>query len=236
MTSVVVSQPMFLPWIGMLEQMRLADVYVHYDDVAYSRGGFQNRVQVKTQAGIGWLTLPVQHDLGQRIRDVRLGADASFPRKHLATLRQAYARAPHRDAMLAVAEKVYATTSPFLLDWTVAGLEALWEVFEVRPKTVLFASELGVPGEGSERVLSLAQRLGATRYVTGRGALAYLDHRGFEERGIEVCYVRYATQPWPQLHGPFTPFVTALDLLANAGPAGRACIVSETIHWKELAA
>ena len=47
MKTVVISQPMYFPWVGMLEQMALADVWVHLDDAQFSKGGFFNRVQIK---------------------------------------------------------------------------------------------------------------------------------------------------------------------------------------------
>ena len=56
MTRVVISQSMLFPWVGLLEQMRLADVFVHYDDVQFSKGSFVNRVQVKTPDGVRWMT------------------------------------------------------------------------------------------------------------------------------------------------------------------------------------
>ena len=59
--KVVISQPMFFPWVGFLEQMRLADVYVHYDDVQFSKGSFTNRVQIKTPEGFIWLTAPLRN-------------------------------------------------------------------------------------------------------------------------------------------------------------------------------
>ena len=40
--------------------------------------------------------------------------------------------------------------------------------------------------------------------------------------------------PYPQLHGEFTPFVSALDLVANCGRAGRQYIHSKTVNWKEF--
>ena len=43
---LVISQPMYFPRVGMLEQIRLADHFVYYDDVQFSRGGFSNRVQL----------------------------------------------------------------------------------------------------------------------------------------------------------------------------------------------
>ena len=68
MTTVVVSQPMFFPWVGMFEQIRLADAYVHYTDVQFSKGSFVNRVQIKTADGFRWLTVPLKNvALGQNI-------------------------------------------------------------------------------------------------------------------------------------------------------------------------
>ncbi len=66
--KVVISQPMLFPWVGMLEQVRLADRYVDYSDVQFSRGSFVNRVQVKTCTGPRWITAPLYRlSLFQRI-------------------------------------------------------------------------------------------------------------------------------------------------------------------------
>ena len=51
MTTVVISQPMYFPWPGFFELIAAADVYVHLDDVQFSKGGFTNRIQLKTVQG-----------------------------------------------------------------------------------------------------------------------------------------------------------------------------------------
>ncbi|SVE18770.1 uncharacterized protein METZ01_LOCUS471624, partial [marine metagenome] len=80
---VVISQPMYFPWVGMLEQMRLADVFVYLDDAQFSKGGFFNRVQVKTEQGTPWLTVPLaENKLGQALNQSRL-ATHDWHRKHL---------------------------------------------------------------------------------------------------------------------------------------------------------
>ncbi|NBX37756.1 MAG: hypothetical protein EBR10_11170, partial [Planctomycetes bacterium] len=48
---IVISQSMYFPWVGFLEQMSLADIFVVYDDVQFSKGSFTSRVQAKTAAG-----------------------------------------------------------------------------------------------------------------------------------------------------------------------------------------
>jgi hypothetical protein len=39
----------------------------------------------------------------------------------------------------------------------------------------------------------------------------------FSDAGITVEFMDYNYQPYPQLHGPFEPQVTVLDLLFNVG-------------------
>ena len=56
--TVVVSQSMYFPWRGLLDQIRQADVFVYYDDVQLVRG-FCNRVHVKTLQGYKWITVPL---------------------------------------------------------------------------------------------------------------------------------------------------------------------------------
>ena len=58
--NIVISQPMFLPWIGIFEQLNLCDIFVHYDDVQFPQGrSFINSVQIKTKDGIKCLTVPI---------------------------------------------------------------------------------------------------------------------------------------------------------------------------------
>lgn len=232
--TVVISQPMLFPWVGLLEQTRLADVFVHYDDVAFSKGSFSNRVQIKTSQGSAWLTVPIHVTPGQHIKDVRIDVRGDFRKKHLTTLAQAYARAPHRDTMLELVRDVYRSDTVWLCEVTMASWEALSKVFGVRPAKVLRSSETPVGGAGHQRVLDLVRHLGGTRYVSGHGGRNYLEHEAFERAGVSVEYLDYRKVPYPQRFGEFTPFVSALDLLANVGPEGASCICSGTLPWRRF--
>lgn len=236
MKAVVISQPMFFPWVGLLEQMRLADVWVHYDDVQFSKGSFTNRVQIKTAQGSHWLTVPLRDlRLGQLIKDVAVDDRQDWRKKHLTTLAQAYAKAPRCDEMLALVEGVYRQPAATTSELAIASLRALRDYFGFeRPAEWLFSSQLGVDGSGSPRVLEVVKKLDGTRYVTGHGASNYLDHEGFDSAGVRVEYLDYHKTPYPQLHGEFTPFVSALDLIANRGRDGREVIASGAVYWKDF--
>jgi hypothetical protein len=230
--TVVISQPMLFPWVGLFEQLRLADVLVIYDDVQFSKGGFMNRVQIKTRHGMRWMTVPVQGPFGQRINQVRTGTD-DWRGQHQRALAEAYAEAPHRDEMLAMVSDCYASTTDALEPILVDGMQRVLAHFDLQVEMVR-SSSMGIGGSGSQRVLDIVAHLGGDTYVTGHGARHYLRHGDFEEQGIQVEYLAYKKRPYPQLHGTFTPYVSVLDLVANRGPQGRDLLCSGTVPWREF--
>ncbi len=227
---------MLFPWVGMLEQIRLADVFVHYDDVQFSKGSFVNRVQLKLPEGSRWMTVPLQrHHLGQRIDQVQTFAVAEWRDKHLDLLNRSLGMAPHARDALEIAEQVYAKEYPNLAALARASLLALVHYFGLEQHTrFIDVSTLQAPGSGSERVLSVMKQLSGDVYITGHGALNYLDHERFERSGIQVEYINYQKRAYPQLHGVFTPYVSGLDLVAHCGRDGIKYICSGTTPWRAL--
>ena len=239
-STLVISQPMYFPWVGMLEQIRLCDTYVFYDDVQFSRGASNrvSRVQLKTREGVRWLTVPLRdrrlHDL---ICEVEIDDRSDWRSRHREILRQAYANAPHRHDMLKLVDAVFSQKVRNLSELGRASTMALAGYFGLdKGRTYLDSSGLDIPGQSSQRVLSLCRTLQANRYVTGHGAKRYLDHDIFEKSGVDVEYMSYKLTPYPQLHGEFTPYVTALDLVANCGREGACVICSGTESWRTACA
>lgn len=233
---VVISQPMFFPWPGFLEQIRLADVFVRYDDVQFSKGSFTNRVQFKTAKGSQWLTVPLTGlSLGQRIDEVRVDQRSDWKARHRLMLAQAYAEAPYCADMLMLLERVYAADCDTIAGISWLSLRLLCEYFQIE-SNVRFVDvrELGVRGSGSQRVLEIVKALGGSHYVTGLGARNYLNHEEFERAGVQVEYMDYQKRTYPQLHGTFTPYVSGLDLVANLGEKGRNLLQPNAIPWREF--
>lgn len=237
---VAVNQPCYLPWRGHFALMKAADVFVFYDDVQFTSNtsrSFSARVQLKTEQGRRWLTVPVHKSgrFGQRIDEVVIAGDGRWAARHVAAVREALAGAPWTEAVEPVLAVLAGGAWTRLAELTIATTRLMAELLGVRRQT-LRSSALGVAGAGSSRVLAVCRRLGATRYVTGHGALAYLDHEAFEAAGITVEYMDYDLSPYPQGHGGFEPYVTALDLLANTGSAASAHISAGMVPWREMIA
>lgn len=230
--SVVISQAMYFPWVGMLEQIRLCDTYIQYDDVQLVRG-FANRVQIKTSNGTKWLTVPIANRSRDLMIDEAIIDDSvDWRRSHRDSLWQAYSKSPYVDDLMGVVDQVFGLASERLVDVSRASTQALIEYFDLAPNHVTLDSrDLGIPGKGSQRILDLVIHVGGSRYITGHGAANYLEHEKFAECCVEVEYMNYRRSEYPQQFGSFDPHVTALDLVANCGQAGRDVIHSETEPW-----
>lgn len=232
---VVISQPMYFPWVGMLEQVRLCDIFVHYDDVQFARGFF-NRVQVKTNMGMRWLTVPLQ-DLhrGQLINEVMIDNRTDWRRSHRDLLRNAYANAPCKAEMLGLVDKVFSREYQLLSDLSRTSVMELIRYFDLDNGCSFFdSSTMATPGSSTQRLIDLCLRLNCKTYLTGHGARNYLDHERFEAHAINVAYMNYGLRPYPQSHGAFTPYVTALDLVAHCGKEGVSYITGNIIPWREF--
>jgi hypothetical protein len=227
---------MYFPWVGMLEQIKLADIFVHYDDVQYSKGSFTNRVQVKTQNGIKWLTVPLRSlTLGQKIIDVTTHDPRQWASKHRSILAQAYSDSPHSSNMLSLFDEVIEDIGINLVEISRKSMMAIAGYYGLLDDTQVYDSScLNIAGSGSKRVLDIVQYFGGDVYVTGHGAMNYLDHELFEKNNIEVQYMDYKKTAYPQLHGLFNPYVTSLDLIANCGLMGKEYIHSGTVNWREF--
>jgi hypothetical protein len=237
---VAINQPCYLPWRGFFSLMKAADVFVFYDDVQFTSNtsrSFAARVQIKTAAGCRWLTVPVRKSghFGQRINEVVIAEDGRWRARHCESVRQALRGAPFAASVEPVLAAVGDEARQRLCALTVDTTRQLAAMLGIERRTLL-SSEMGVGGAGSERVLAICRALGGTRYVTGRGALDYLEHEAFDAAGIAVEYMDYDLTPYPQLHGDFEPYVTVLDVLANTGPRAGDFIGGVRVPWREMVA
>lgn len=238
--KIIVSQPLFFPWLGALEKIKLADYYVHYDDVQFSKGSFTNRVQIKTPNGSKWLTVPLRNlRLGQLIQDVKIDAAQEWRERHLRLLAQHYKGAPFKNDLLRLVEHVYREDWYSIGDLSIASMEALCNYFAIVPSCgFIRSSQLQLSGCKSERLLAIVKTLQGNVYICGPGKQSvrerYLDHEAFERNGIRVEYIKYEKRSYSQLHGSFTSSVSTLDLLANLGMSGRSLMISNSVYWRDF--
>lgn len=217
----VILQPSYIPWRGYFHQIYLADVFVFYDDVQYDKRGWRNRNRIKTHAGPRWLTIPV-HSKGSQteqtpINSIRINWDQPWNSQHWQTLRQAYSKAPHFEQYAPLLESFYTQRPELLADFAIDLTVALARTLGITGTEFLRSSSLAVTGSKTDRLLNLLHLLGASEYISGPAARAYLEEDQFRASGITLTYMSHDYPGYPQLYPPYDPQVSILDLLFMAG-------------------
>jgi WbqC-like protein family len=215
---VAILQSNYIPWKGYFDLIHDVDEFVFLDDVQYTRQDWRNRNRIKTDRGAAWLTIPVGTRLDRRICDVPL--PARWADAHWRQLVTWYASAPHFETFRPLLEEIFlgghqATLSELnqQLIRAIAG-EVLGIAARFRD-----SRELGITSSiNQDRVLDILAAVGATTYVSGPAARAYIDERRFAEAGLELIWKDYSGYPeYPQFYPPFRHDVTILDLLFHTG-------------------
>jgi hypothetical protein len=200
--------------------MNSVDEFVLFDDVQFTKRDWRNRNQIKTPRGTEWLTIPVKvaGSYLQKVRETRVDSE-TWQRTHWSALTHNYARAPFFGAYREQLEDVYlGATSPMLSDVNHRFLTAIAGILGI-PTRISWSMDYEIVDGQSARLVHICRQAGATEYLSGPSARAYIDPAAFEAAGIAVRYADYTCYPeYPQLHGPFEHHVSILDLLFNTGP------------------
>lgn len=232
--NIVISQPMFLPWIGLFEQMKIADVFVHYDDVQMPLGrSFMSRVQVKTPNGVKWLSVPVKRNGKQLIKDVEIDHSKNWKESHLGILSQCYKKAKYGSYAMALVESIYQYQTDSLADFCIESTEKISNFLGL-DQDFSSSSSYVFSSSSSRKLLDIVIALSGDVYITGHGAKNYLDHKLFEANDIDVDYIQYELKEYQQMYGDFTPYVSIIDLIANVGDKAPEFILSKSVNWKEF--
>ena len=224
MKVIGILQAGYLPWLGFFEQMLWSDIFVLLDDVQYDKHGWRNRNRVRGPKGPVWLTVPVRtHGLNRpKINEVIINpANPQWGKKHLATIRQLYAKAPFFSEYFPALETILQRPWTRLLDLNLVLITLLARWLEMERDLILSSSLACRNDDPTGRLVDICRQLGADIFYEGASGRDYLRLEQFAAAGVEVVLSGLSTRPYPQLHEAFVSHLSALDLLMNCGPGSR---------------
>lgn len=226
---VSINQPAYLPWLGYFHRIAVSDAHIVLDQVQFEKNSFTNRNKIRSREGWCWLTVPVRTagkfgDLS--IHEIGIANEKKWSPKHWQTLRLNYSKAPFFSQHAAFFEGIYARPWEKLADLIREITAYLLDAFGIGTK-LYFGSQMKASGKKDELVLNLCRELGATAYLSGPLGRNYLREELFGQHNIAVRYDDYRHPTYPQVHPGFEPYMAAIDLLFNAGPASREILLKD---------
>ena len=216
-----------MPWLGLLDKIAKADVWVIADDVQFTKHGYTNRNRIRTAQGWQWLTVPVR-TAGrgqQRICDVAIEQSETWRRKHLEALRWNYHMAPFFCDYEQFLEQFYERNWESLSEANITLCRHQLEHFGIDVE-IHMSSNLSLRQCRSERLVDMATACDCDTYLAGGGASRdYIDEAVFREAGVEIRFVEFVHPAYKQCFPGFEPNMTSLDLLFNHGTGAREVLL-----------
>ncbi len=228
MSKVVAGhQPQYMPYIGILNKISKADVYIIVDHVQFVRKSFHNRTYIKANDTAQLLTIPVltKGESFAPINQVKINHTDFWIKKHLKSLRLAYQKAKYFTAYFDQIEEIFLRRHDYLADFTSQLLIFLIREFEL-VDDIRFSSSMRLTGTKTELLVELTRAVGGTTYLSGSGAKDYFDAEVFRESGFGHVFNEFRHPTYPQIGRAFLKDMACVDLLFNCGKDGRKYIVN----------
>ncbi len=228
--TVVIHQPDFVPYLGFFQRFLAADQFIVLDHVQFVTGtsrSWTHRDKIKTPTGEKWLTLSVRKaPMGTPINEIELSSSVDWVTDNLNLLKQNYRSAPFFDEVYPFVINLYHAPPRMMVDFNLNSIELLMDLLDVR-RPLVRSSTLKPEGNSNELLIGLLEKVGATHYLSGNGARAYMQPEQFAQAGIEVVWQRFTHPVYPQQFGTFIPYLSSLDLLFNCGITASRKILRE---------
>ena len=218
--KVVISQPMYLPWLGQFNQALWADKFVFLDDVQFARGFF-NRVQVTLgNSKSPYITIPTIGSKRVNLNTLLTMPPADWWPFHKQKLISATSKAPFYvdvlEQLASIDEIINSYPDGCILSSLTSSLfiSACKSLLGNKSPEFLFSSSSSVESFKSERILQLCKANNATQYLTGLGGLNYLNKQDFISEEIELKTLNYSfnSSLLPQNFDPRCTFLEPLAL------------------------
>lgn len=225
---ISIIQPCFIPWLGYFEQMIVSDVFVYMDDVQYTRKDWRNDNQLKSPDGVKNVYFPVRKTSRDTlIKDVEISYSQPWEETFLSQITQWYRKAPFFRSVVDAITPPLTRKYTRLVELNLHLNNAVLEYLGIQKPTNFTSLIPRTAGDKNGRVLEICKYFdGVDLLYDGKKAANFIDVELFRRNGVEVVFQDYQHTPYTQLHGPFEPYMSIVDLLMNQGPNSKGILLS----------
>lgn len=193
MTICAIHQPNFLPWLPYFDKIKKSDIFVFLDMVDYpksgkSMGSWCNRVRIDMNGEKIWFSCPVIRENGpQAIQNVKINYDSLSVEKWLYTLKCAYGNNQNIPIINDILAGTINAKPHFLVDLNIEIIKRICSLLDIQTPLIR-QSELKVDGNANNLLIKLCKAVQADTYLSGTGAIDYMDDEKFHHENINVVY------------------------------------------------
>jgi hypothetical protein len=217
---VTMHQPNYLPWIGLFSKVMQTECFVIMDTFQYTRHGVTHRNKIRTNAGSGYLTIPIGKEFATaKIKDIELPSDKGWREIHWQSIYQNYLKTDFFKDHADFFEKLYQQDYHYLWEINLDIIRYLLKSFEIQVE-IIKASDLNIDMnlKHTDMIIAVLKSIGANTYLSGQSGRDYMELEKFQQNNLNCKFAQFKHPVYRQRYPVFEPNLSAIDLLFNIGP------------------
>ena len=218
--KLAIMQPYFFPYIGYFQLINCVDKWVVFDDTQYIAKGWVNRNRIlhpDYEKDWQYFSMPVKkHSHKIRIKDVVVNDNIDWRATLKGKISAYKKRAPYYKETLDFVDDCLSCHTPILSEWAVKSLEktcaylGIFFDYSVLSKMRIKTEKVEHAGQWA---LEIADYMGANEYINPHGGYSIFNEEEFNERNIELHFLRPNLQPYIQRRGRFVAGLSIIDVM-----------------------
>lgn len=162
--------------------------------------------------------MPVIHNFGQKINDVKIDLTKKPLKKNWFSLRSNYGKAPYFKEYSGIFEEIYARNYTFISDLNCDLILAIANILGLKTKFFKNSELPPIDTFSTQALIDICKNVNADTYISGSEGKSYLQLDLFEETKIKVIFQSFKHPTYKQFNSEiFQPYMCILDLIFNCG-------------------
>lgn len=213
--KLAIMQPYIFPYIGYFQLIKAVDKFVIYDDVNFINRGWINRNRILVNGKDSLFTIPLKEaSQNKLINEIEVNWDDAWKSKWLKTLEQSYKKAPYFQQVRPIIEQTLGQEKTIFSEIIVENLKLinayLGITTEIIPSSSIYQNtEL----KAQTRILDICLQEKTNHYINPIGGIELYQKEVFEEKGMQLNFIKSKPVQYPQLKNDFVPWLSILDVL-----------------------
>ena len=232
-----IHQHHYFPWLGYMDKMARADVFLLLDRVQLTDASYMFRHKLLDKNGEAkYITIPFTKKgyMERPYNELELNSAVDWQTRQKNFIIDNYRRHPFFGEIWTEIEPVFTKHYDLLWQVTDDSVRIMRRLLEVDTPLIYESALTPSEGKKSEFLIGLLRELGADAYLSGAGARKYMDMEMFVEAGIRVEYQSFVLPEYPQKNATsFVPGISGLDVLFNCGIEGTRKLFWENISREQ---
>lgn len=212
--KVAIMQPYFIPYIAYFQLIKAVDIFVIYDDLQYSKGGWINRNRILLNGEPSYISLPLKKGSDYLNINERYLSDDFEKTKMLNRIKNLYKKSPYFDQTFELVNDIFSKDEKNLFKFLHNCILKINEYLDIKTQ-IIFSSQVNDHEnyKKNKKVIYICKTLKASNYINPIGGLELYDKEDFKSNKINLEFLKMKPLEYDQFRNDFVKDLSIIDVL-----------------------